>query len=209
VLAPSSSDRRIGIFGGSFNPPHLAHLIVAEIVCEQFGLDRAYWLTSFQSPLKSVEDMAPTRHRIAMTRLAIEGNERFHFSDVEIRRGGISFTIETIRLLQDAQPDVDFRLIVGSDNLAAFDSWVEPQEILDRVRLIVFRRPGTEDVIATSERDERIDYAAAPLLEISGTDIRSRIRAQESIRYMVPESVRSYILEHELYGSAAPESAIL
>lgn len=208
MLQPSPSDRRIGIFGGSFNPPHLAHLLVAELISEQFHLDRVVWLTNFQSPLKNDEDVAPARHRLAMTRLAIEGNERFSVSDLEVRRGGISYTIDTIRTLQEAHPRVDFRLIVGSDSLADFDTWREPQEILDRVRLVIFRRPASEAGTSIAGFEDRIDYADAPLFDVSATVIRSRIRAHKSIRYMVPESVRSYILEHGLYTSAESASTV-
>lgn len=209
MLQTSPSDRRIGIFGGSFNPPHLAHLLVAELVAEQFHLDRVVWLTNFQSPMKNVEDIAPAPHRLAMTRLAIEGNERFSVSDLEVRRGGISYTIDTIRTLQEAHPHVDFRLIVGSDSLADFDTWREPQEILDRVRLIIFRRPASEAVTSIAGFEARIDYADAPLFDISATVIRNRIRAQKSIRYMVPEAVRSYILVHGLYTSDESASTVI
>ena len=209
MLQTSPSDRRIGIFGGSFNPPHIAHLLVAELISEQFDLDHVLWLTNFQSPLKNVEDIAPASHRLAMTRLAIEGNERFSVSDLEVRRGGISYTIDTIRTLQDAHPHVDFRLIAGSDSLADFDTWREPQEILDRVRLIIFRRPASEAVTFTAGLEARIDYADAPLFDVSATVIRNRIRAQKSIRYMVPEAVRSYILEHGLYTSDESASTVI
>lgn len=201
MLTVSPSDRRIGLFGGSFNPPHIAHLLVAEFVREQFDLDRVLWIANFQSPLKPVEDVAPAHHRVAMTRLAIDGNERFRLSNIEIDRGGVSYTIDTIRTLQDAHPQVDFRLIVGSDSLADFDEWREPQEILERVRLIVFRRPGTERTTPFAGAEDRTDFADAPLLALSGTVIRDRIHTGKSIRYMVPDPVRSYVDEHDLYRS--------
>lgn len=201
MLTVSPSDRRIGLFGGSFNPPHIAHLLVAEFVREQFDLDRVLWIANFQSPLKRVEDVAPAHHRVAMTRLAIDGNERFRLSNIEIDRGGVSYTIDTIRTLQDAHPQVDFRLIVGSDSLADFEEWREPEEILERVRLIVFRRPGTEQTAPFAGTEDRTEFADAPLLELSGTVIRNRIHAGKSIRYMVPDPVRSYVDEHDLYRS--------
>ncbi len=202
MITSSTSDRRIGIFGGSFNPPHLAHLIVAELVREQFDLERVLWLPNHQSPLKKPEDMASPAHRVAMTRLALAGNDGFSLSEVEIRRAGVSYTVETLRTLQDADPNVDFRLIIGSDSLAEFDSWREPREILRRVRLIVFPRPGSERARPASALEGRIDWARAPLLEISGTVIRNRIREGKSIRYLVPDAVRAYILEYGLYGSS-------
>lgn len=197
----SPSDRRIGIFGGSFNPPHLAHLIVAELVRDQFDLDRILWLPNFQSPLKHAEEVVPPTHRLAMTRLAVKGNDAFRLSEMEIRRGGVSYTIDSLRSLQDADPDVDYSFIIGSDGLAHFESWREPQEILQRVRLIVFPRPGTERVSPPTGFEGRIDFADAPLLEISGTVLRERIRSGKSFRYLVHDSVHAYILENALYGA--------
>jgi nicotinate-nucleotide adenylyltransferase len=129
-------------------------------------------------------------------------------SDLEVRRGGISYTIDTIRTLKEAHPRVNFRLIVGSDSLAEIDTWRDPQEILDRVRLIIFRRPASEAGTSIAGFDDRIDYADAPLFDVSATVIRGRVRAHKSIRYMVPESVRSYILEHGLYTSAESASTV-
>lgn len=197
----------MGLFGGSFNPPHLAHLIVAELVREQFHLDRIIWIPNFQSPLKRPEDVAPADHRVAMTRLAIAHNDRFEMSDVEVRREGVSYTVETVRLMQERHPDVRFSLIVGSDSLESFGAWYEPEEILKRVRVLVFGRSGTSSAPAPAGFEDRVDYADAPLLEISGTAIRRRIHDGRTIRYMVPEAVRSYIQDHGLYTSApAPAS---
>ncbi len=197
----SPSDRRVGLFGGSFNPPHLAHLVIAELVREQFDLHRIVWIPNFQSPLKRLEDVAPANHRVAMTRLAIENNDHFDLSEVEVRREGVSYTVETIRLLQERHPKVDFSLIIGSDSLESFSTWHEPEEILGRVRIIVFRRPGAAGTSPPGDYNERIAFADAPLLEISGTTIRNRLKSGRGVRYMVPEPVRTYIVEQGLYGS--------
>ena len=194
----------MGLFGGSFNPPHLAHLVIAELVREQFQLDRILWIPNYLSPLKRPEDVASVDHRLAMTRLAIADNDRFEVSDVEARRAGVSYTVETIRLLQERHPDVEFHLIVGSDSLESFSAWHEPEEILTRVRLLVFRRPGTASPTAPAGFEHRIEYADAPLLEISSTSIRARIHAGHSVRYMVPDSVRAYILKYNLYTAPLP-----
>lgn len=193
----------MGLFGGSFNPPHLAHLVVAELIREQFQLDRVIWVPNYQSPLKRIEDVAPADHRVAMTRLAISSHERFELNDIEVRREGVSYTVETIRHLQERHPHLDFSLIVGSDSLESFGSWREPQEILDRVRLLVFRRPGASSAQPPAGYEERVEFADAPLLEISGTMIRTRIHAGQTVRYMVPEPVEAYIRDHKLYTSAA------
>lgn len=201
MQSASPEDRHLGLFGGSFNPPHLAHLVVAELVREQFRLDRIIWIPNYQSPLKCLEDVAPADHRLAMTRLAISHNDRFEVSDVEARQEGVSYTVETIRLLQERHPKVRYSLIVGSDSLASFGAWHEPEEILKRVRLLVFRRSGTSSAPPPAGFEDRVDYADAPLLEISGTTIRRRIYDGATVRYMIPEPVRAYIQEHGLYAS--------
>lgn len=201
MLKLSPSDRQIGLFGGSFNPPHFAHLVVAELIGEQFALDRVIWIPNYQSPLKKLEDVAPAHHRLAMTRLAVEGNDRFDLTDIEARREDVSYTVETLRTLQKHHPNTEFRLIIGSDSLATLAEWHEPEEILERVRLIVFRRPGATSASAPEGFEDRVAFADAPLLEISGTSIRNRIHSGRSVRYMVPEAVRTYIFEHGLYGA--------
>ena len=193
---------QIGLFGGSFNPPHFAHLIIAELVREQFALDQILWIPNFQSPFKRVEDVAPAHHRAEMTRLAIDGNSFFDVSDIEVRRGGVSYTIETIHTLRERHPDVEFSLIIGSDSLESFRSWRRPEEILASVRLLVFRRPGAADASAPDGYEDHVVFADAPLFEISGTAIRNRIHARRSVRYLIPDEVRSYIYAHELYGAS-------
>ena len=193
---------QVGIFGGSFNPPHLAHLIIAELVREQFALGRILWIPNFQSPFKRIEEVAPAHHRAEMTRLAIDSHPNFDLNDTEVRRGGVSYTVDTIRALQEQHPDVEFSLIIGSDSLESFRGWHRPDEILARVRLIVFRRPGAADVSAPSGYENHVAFADAPMIEISGTAIRNRIHAGRSVRYLVADEVRSYIYAHELYGAS-------
>lgn len=190
----------VGIFGGSFNPPHLAHLIVAESVREQFGLREVWWMPSARPPHKEAAALASAAHRLAMTRRATEGNPAFRVSELEIERAGLSYTVNTIAALQQAHPATDFALLIGGDSLAAFGTWHRPGEIARRVPLLVYRRPGTR--AAPPERfAERVHFAQAPLLEISGTEIRQRCRQGRSVRYLVPERVRAYIEKHTLYAS--------
>lgn len=191
----------VGIFGGSFNPPHVAHLIVADLVRDQFGLGSIWWMPSAQPPHKAPEGLAAARHRLAMTRLAVEDNPAFCVSDAEIRRGGTSYTVDTIRALQEAHPETAFALVIGSDSLHSFDQWHRPDEIAERVPLIVYRRPGAgSSSAAAAERfAHRVHYADAPLLEISGTAIRARRRRGRSVRYLTPPAVAAYMEEHGLY----------
>lgn len=189
----------VGLFGGSFNPPHVAHLIVAETVRDQFDLDHILWMPSYVPPHKDDEDLAAATHRLRMVERAVTGNPAFVVSDREIQRKGTSYTVETIAELQEAQPDVSFALIIGSDSLRAFGSWHRPEDIIDRVPLIVYKRPGASSSVAEPRFANRARFADAPLLDISGTEIRARCRSGHSIRYLVPESVRAYIDEHGLY----------
>lgn len=192
---------RVGLFGGSFNPPHLAHLIVAETIREQFGLDVIWWIPAYQPPHKTGAALAPATHRLAMTQAAIARNPGFAVSDLEIQREGTSYTVDSVRTLQAKHPDHTFALLVGSDSLHGFSSWHKPEEIIARVPLIVYQRPGTVTTKTEPAFAERVHFANAPLLEISGTEIRQRLRKGHSIRYLVPDGVRAYIDQHKLYSS--------
>jgi nicotinate-nucleotide adenylyltransferase len=199
---------RIGIFGGSFNPPHVAHLIVAETVREQFALDRVLWIPNRQPPHKPEASLVAAAHRLAMVRLAVAGNPAFEVSEVELWRTGVSYTVDTVAALQAERPGDTFFLLIGGDSLRDFPSWYRPGEIVRRVPLLVYRRPdAAADVPADVPADVlaalagRVQFAEAPLLEVSGTEIRARRRAGRSIRYLVPEPVRAYIEANGLYGS--------
>jgi nicotinate-nucleotide adenylyltransferase len=190
--------RRVGILGGTFNPPHLAHLVFAESVREEFGMDRIRWIPTFIPPHKTAGVSA--HHRLAMTRLAAAGNEGVEVSTVEIERGGPSYTIDTLAVLQREEPDVEFSLLIGGDSLADFFTWRQPDEIVARVPLVVFRRPGAvEAPVAAKRYADRIRFVDAPPIDLSSATLRERVRAGRSIRYLVPEDVRQYIVRHGLY----------
>lgn len=191
----------IGLFGGSFNPPHLAHLIVAETVRSSFDLDAIWWMPAYQPPHKAGTSLASADHRLAMTQAAVADNPTFDVSDLEIQRKGMSYTVDTVRTLQAEHPDDRFSLIIGSDSLQGFAGWHQPEEIIARVPLIVYKRPDSATAEVDPRLAERVHFADAPLLEISGTEIRRRRHAGHSIRYLVPEAVRAYIEQHALYSS--------
>lgn len=202
----------VGLFGGSFNPPHIAHLIVAETVREQFDLDEVWWMPAHTPPHKTGEAVASAVHRLAMVRRATASNPAFQVSSEEVERGGSSYTVETLRVLQERHPNnTHFALILGGDSLAGFLSWRRPAEIARRAELLVYRRPGAH----TDPRDDGLDdmpdelagrvrFAEAPLLGISGTTLRERRWRGQSLRYLVPEPVRAYIQEHDLYTIPHP-----
>ncbi|MFY8000685.1 MAG: nicotinate (nicotinamide) nucleotide adenylyltransferase [Candidatus Kapaibacteriota bacterium] len=201
---------KIGIIGGSYNPPHIAHLIIADRFTEQMGLDFTYFVPAYRSPFKITEDsfeLTTSEQRLDMLRLAIESNEKFEVDTVEIDREGVSYTIDTLNYFRDKfGDDAEFFLLVGGDQAAAFTKWKDWEEITQRVQLCIARRPHTiapdvERAIAFHlSTDERSPvWIEAPILAVSSTEVRSRISAGESIHYLVPENVRQYIYHNNLY----------
>jgi len=187
----------IGIFGGTFNPPHIGHLIVLESVREQISFDAILLIPSAQTPNKHDTLLAPASARLEMTRLAVEGNSSCTVSDIEIQRRGISYTIDTIIALEAQYPQANLSLIIGVDNLLEFHTWKSPKEILTHVDLIVMNRPGFPE--ANNEFARHAKFVNVPQIGISGTDIRRRVKFGRSIRYLVPRPVEEYILRHRLY----------
>lgn len=193
----------VGLFGGSFNPPHIAHLVVAEIARDQFGFDEVWWIPNATPPHKSNDELAAVEHRLAMTERAVDGNSGFRVCNIEIERAGVSYTVETIRALQEQHPETEFGLLIGSDSLDHFESWHRPDEIAERVPLVVYKRPGVIEQAAAPRFANHVHFVSAPVMEVSGTEVRARRRAGRSIRYLVPDAVRAYIEAHNLYEGAS------
>ncbi len=193
---------RVGIFGGSFNPPHVAHLAVAEAARDHLGLDRVVWIPAATPPHKQHRDMPAAEHRLAMTRLAVAGNDAFVVSDVEIERAGVSYTVDTVWALQEAYPEVAFHLLLGGDSLAQFGSWVQPEEIVRRVPLVVYPRPAADLSNVPASLMARTTLLDRPLLDPSSTALRRLLHAGRSVRYLVPDPVLAYAAEHGLYAGA-------
>jgi len=190
----------IAVFGGTFNPPHNGHLIVAENVRDTLRLERVLFIPAARSPHKGVQSLAPAADRLAMTRLAIEGNPAFTVSEMEIARGGTSYTIDTLREVAGAYPGARLKLLIGADNLFDFEGWKSPGEILDLADLVVLTRPGFEPPSPRSGFLERATVVSVPAVGISGTDVRRRVKFNRSIRYLVPPAVEEYIRRHALYS---------
>jgi nicotinate-nucleotide adenylyltransferase len=190
---------KIGIFGGTFNPPHIGHLIVAESVREQLQFDRVLLIPSAQTPNKHDAVLAQADARLEMTRLASEGNKWFAVSDIEVRRQGISYTVDTVNALAAEYPGAILSLLIGVDNLLEFHSWKLPHEILSRADLVVLSRPGFARADVKSEFTRLATFVNVPHIGISGTDIRRRVKLGRSIRYLVPRSVEEYIERYRLY----------
>jgi nicotinate-nucleotide adenylyltransferase len=187
---------KVGIFGGTFDPPHHGHLIVAEFVRHLLGLKRVLFVPSWISPHKMEKEAVGANHRLAMVELAIKGSPGLEVLDAEVARGGVSYTVDTLAQVKKAEPDADLFLLIGEDNWGEFSTWREPERILTMAKVVVMTRPGASQM-ETSGREAV--HIAVPAIDISSTQIREMVRGGRSIRYLVPEAVEEYIRAHRLY----------
>lgn len=193
---------RLGLFGGTFDPPHVAHLAMAERAREQLRLDRVVFMPVGRPPHKRARALSPAEDRIAMTRLAVRGNRAFTVSTLETRRPGTSYTIETLRALAAHHARARLFLVIGEDSLDDFPTWHEPRAILDLATLAVAPRPGSRRARA-ARLGARVVWIEAPALPISSSAIRADVRAGRSVRYLVPAPVAAYFDRHRLYARGA------
>jgi nicotinate-nucleotide adenylyltransferase len=205
----------VGLLGGSFDPVHCGHLHIARAALEGFDLERVVFVPAAHSPHKAARPRASDEDRLAMLRLATAGEPRFEVSDLELRRGGVSFTIDTVRALPKelALPaDVDIYLILGSDNLAGLAHWHRVRELLSLVRPVVVHRDGDADRALAAMRADlgetaylrlKDGYLNLPPVQVSSTEVRSSRATGDPMTDDVPDSVRAYILAHDLYGARA------
>ena len=190
--------RRIGIFGGSFDPPHIGHLIVAQAAVEQLELDTVTFVPAFTPPHKIENDRSPASARLAMVKLAVRGNTRFDVSDFEVKRKGISFTVDTLRHFMSRFENAQLFVLIGGDSLSQFFTWKEPEEILNLAQLVVYPRT-LQNLAEIPSMLPRAMVLKGALIEISSTELRLKVSHRESIRYFVPESVARYVRTHHLY----------
>ena len=193
--------RRIGLFGGTFDPPHLGHLALAEWAREQLRLERVLFVPAGAPPHKRARRLSSPAARAAMTRLAVRGNPAFRLSQLEVRRRGPSFTVDTLRAVRAAHPGVDVFLLMGEDSLEDFRTWHEPAAIRGLARLAVARRPGERRRAPARGTGGGLVWLDNPGLELSSSAIRARVRAGRSVRYLVPDAVARYLARHRLYRS--------
>ena len=196
---------RLGILGGTFNPPHLGHLVCAQEAYLRLGLDRVMLIPARIPPHKAVEDEPGADHRLELCRVAAGGDERLEVSDIEIRREGPSYTVDTLKELNARAPDTELFLIVGGDIAAGLPRWREPQQVVSIASLAVAQREGTdratvESALRQVPGAEQATFFPMPTISISSSAIRERVRAGEPIRYLVPDAVAQYIRENRLYG---------
>jgi len=206
--APGERDRplaeRLGVIGGTFDPPHYGHLVLAENARVQLDLDTVLFAPAGEPPHKPDEPISPVRHRAAMVEAVVADNAAFALSPVDLDRPGPHFTVDMLAILREAYPEAALYFVMGGDSLAQFLSWRDPAGIVEQAHLAVMRRPGWEADVAELEGRlpdvrERLTWLDAPYLELSGTDLRRRVREGLPIRYLVPPSVREYVVEHALY----------
>jgi nicotinate-nucleotide adenylyltransferase len=197
---------RLGVLGGTFNPPHLAHLLCASEAADQLRLDRVLLVPANEPPHKEVPDDPGPEVRAELCELAVAGDDRLAVSRVELERGGRSYTVDTLHALRAAHPEAELTFIVGGDMALSLPAWREPAEILRIARLAVAERSGVvrQDILDRL-RDElgdvrgRIDFFAMPRLDVSSSELRRRVAEGRSVRYLVPEAVAQHIAGRGLY----------
>jgi nicotinate-nucleotide adenylyltransferase len=216
---------KLGILGGTFNPIHYGHLAAAEEISNRLGFERVLFVPSFIPPHKQEEDVPSVIHRMEMVRLAIAGNPLFEPSDIEIRRGGMSYTIDTIETLRQTEREAELYFITGLDSFLDIQTWDRWERLMTLCSFVVLSRPGyrfqelsridfmkcaEEEFVALDQgsRAQTVvhsgEYAVflemIPLYDISSTDIRKRIKEGRSIKYLLPDAVETYIIKNKLYA---------
>jgi nicotinate-nucleotide adenylyltransferase len=195
---------RLGVIGGTFDPPHYGHLVLAENARVQLELDRVLFVVAGQPPHKPDRPVTLARHRVAMVEAAIADNAACALSRVDLARPGPHYTVETLALLRRAYPGAALFFLMGGDSLSEFPTWRDPAGIVRQARLAVMRRPGYDPDLEELERvvpggRERVVWLDAPRLDISASDLRRRVQEELPLRYLVPLSVEAYVREHRLY----------
>lgn len=202
---------RVGVIGGTFDPIHAGHLIMAEQARDQLGLEQVVFVPAGQPPHKVTVRITTAHHRLAMVQLAIADHDDFAFSRIDLDREGPCYSVDTIALLQAAWgPEARIHFLIGEDSLRDLPKWYQPERLLGMCQIVAVQRPGYSVDVDTLDMQlagaaDRIQSIASPLIDISSTEIRQRVREKRSIRYLVPEPVRRYIEQHDLYTADRPE----
>jgi nicotinate-nucleotide adenylyltransferase len=192
---------RIGLFGGTFDPPHVGHLIAASDAFEHLGLERLLLIPSAVPPHKRDRSHAPAGLRLEMVRAAVEGDDRFEVLDLELRREGPSYTVDTLRELIAARPGCEFVLLLGVDAARDLPTWKDPDAVLEMARLGVMTREGEPMPTGVAATLQPVPVTR---VDVSATQIRRRVAEGRSIRYLVPERVRDVIRREGLYRKGEP-----
>ena len=195
---------RVGVLGGTFDPIHRGHLAAATAAMECARLDRVLFVPSAQPPHRGAAQ-APAKDRLAMSKLAVDGESHFEVSDVEVKRGGISYTVDTLEELHRSLPDDELFLILGWDAARLFRTWHEPEGVSELASIVIVGRPGMPsptpaDLKAAGLDPDRVVTCLVPTPDISGSELRRALAEGKSVAGMVPDSVEHYIAAHHVYG---------
>jgi nicotinate-nucleotide adenylyltransferase len=195
---------RVGILGGTFNPPHIGHLVCAQEAYREFELDRVLLIPARIPPHKPVEHEPGAHHRLELCRVAVVDDDRFEVSELELRRDGPSYTVDTLKELSTEAPNNELFLIVGGDIAAGLPRWREPERVLDLATLSIAKRRGTarssiDTALGGLRGGDRARFFDMPRIGVSSTMVRRRVLSGQPIRYLVPDAVRAYIERHGLY----------
>ena len=186
---------RVGVLGGTFDPIHHGHLVVASEVCAVLGLDQVLLVPAHTQPFKEHFDSALPEHRLEMCQLAVDGDDRLAVSAVDIERGGITYTVDTLRDLAEQLPEAQLTFIAGVDALARLDEWKDSSLLSDYARFVGVSRAGYQSPLL----DTHIEVVEVPAIGVSSTDVRRRIRLGAPVRYLIPHAVVDYIAANQLY----------
>lgn len=197
---------RLGVLGGTFDPPHFGHLILAEQARDQLNLERVLWVPAGEQPLKRGQSVASIDCRLDMLKLTLEHNPAFELSRVDVDRPGPHYSVDMLEIIANQYPGGELYFLMGSDSLRDLPRWRNPQHLIEQAILAVMHRPGIQinldhlkDIIPGLT--DRLVYVDSPLIEIAADDIRARVAKGRSIRYLLPDPVQDYILQQGLYDS--------
>ncbi len=198
--------KKVGIMGGTFNPIHIAHLILAETAFEQFKLDEVVFMPSKRPAYKELEDVIEEEHRQKMIELAIAGNDHFRIDTMEFYREGNTYTADTLLELTKKNPDVEYYFIIGGDSLFQLERWSRPDVVMSLSHIVAAQREDLDDeeiLLKIKDLEKRydatIDLLKIPQIDVSSKMLRSKLQQGKNIRYYVPMAVEQYIIENELY----------
>ncbi len=206
---------RIGLFGGSFDPVHYGHLLLAECCRESCGLDEVWFMPAATPPHKQYRSVTDGKHRVEMLRLATAGHPAFRVSTWELERGGVSYTVDTLQRMRQEYPQAELYLLIGADMLIDLPSWREPDTIWRLARVAVVKRAGQDlslEILAERLGAQLLEsrppqFVDMPLIELSSSAIRKAVAAGRSIRYRTPRAVELYIEQHGLYRADVDETS--
>ena len=189
----------IGVFGGTFNPPHIGHLVVADRIREERGLNKVLFIPSAISPHKQHLHLADPSCRLEMVQLALLRQPCLEASSIEVEHGGVSYTVDTLERLRCDYPGASLHLLIGMDNLDEFDTWKSPERIVELSQVVVMTRPGFQPKVVASELRKTFIFCQVPEIGVSSSEIRQRVKEGKSIRFLVPRPVEAYIRYRGLY----------